>query len=177
MIIDLKAISDGPRHFDFAREPDWWQGDEYNDQILGLDDTLKSRLTIYKTGSKHILDGSISGGIRMKCARCLESYHRDLEYEFSLFLAPFPEDSDRNEIELSEDDMAIDFITGYEIDLDAIIREQVYLSIPMQPLCREDCAGLCHICGANLNSNRCECPQEMGHPGFSKLKNLKFQRL
>ncbi len=174
MIIDLRTISEGQSRFDLVREPDWWQGDEYNDQILGLNGKLKSHLKIHRAGNKHILDGRISGSIRMRCDRCLKSYHRDLEYMFRLFLAPLPEDPDKNEIELSEDDMTIDFITGYEVDLDAIIREQVYLSIPMQSLCREDCAGLCHICGANLNSTQCECLLESGHPGFSKLKNLKF---
>ena len=80
----------------------------------------------------------------------------------------------QNEIELLEDDMSVDFITGNEICLDDIVREQIYLSLPMKCLCREDCLGLCTLCGTNLNIGKCNCEDKKGHPGFSKLKNIKL---
>ncbi len=69
----------------------------------------------------------------------------------------------------------VEFITDSEIRLDDIVREQIYLSLPMKCLCREDCSGLCPLCGTNLNMKKCECLREKGHPGFSKLKKVKFQ--
>ena len=74
-----------------------------------------------------------------------------------------------------EEDMEVDFIRGEEIDLDEIIRENMYLSLPIKLLCREECLGLCSNCGRNLNNGDCHCRQEQGHPGFSKLKGIKIK--
>ena len=61
-------------------------------------------------------------------------------------------------------------------DLDEVVREQIYFSLPMKSLCRKDCSGLCPLCGANLNMEECKCRKEKGHPGFSELKNLKLKK-
>ena len=175
MIIDLRTIPYGTRRFEFCLEKDWWRSDEKNDQILGIDLPLEVRIKIYKAGDKYVLDGDLSGGLQVLCDRCLEHYHQDLKSEFRVFLAlPLP-DMDRAEIELTEEDMEVGFIRGEEINLDEIIREQVYLSLPMKLLCKEDCLGLCPVCGNNLNKKRCHCRREQGHPGFLKLKNLKLK--
>ncbi len=172
MVIDLRDIVDVPRHFNFVLEPKWWRNKEKNDQILGLDGPLKVYASISKKGTKYLLNGSLSGGIEALCDRCAESYHRDLRSEFELILAIHSEIPIEGEVALSEDDLPVDFITDYKIELNDIVRDQIYLSMPMQSLCREDCAGLCYACGTDLNKNTCDCTKEKGHPGFSKLKNL-----
>jgi uncharacterized protein len=86
-----------------------------------------------------------------------------------------PTAPDEAELELLEEDMEVEFIHGETVDLDAIIREQVYLALPMKNVCREDCAGLCPVCGANLNEGPCSCKKDSGHPAFSKLKFLKIK--
>ena len=58
MIFDLRTILYGSRQFDFTLEPDWWQGDEENDQILALDGPLRIHISISKAGTKYVLDGS-----------------------------------------------------------------------------------------------------------------------
>jgi len=174
MIIDLRTILNGPRRFDFTFKPDWWRGDDENGQILGIDGPLKGHVNISRAGSRYIVDGSLSGRIQVRCARCLESYPRVLDSEFRLFLAFPPKDANQSELELAEDDMSVDFVKGNEIDLHDIVREHIYLSLPMKSLCREDCAGLCSVCGTNLNKEKCECRLKKGHPGFSKLKALKL---
>jgi uncharacterized protein len=98
---------------------------------------------------------------------------------FRVYLAlPLPEDDDPEEddteIELAEKDLEVDFIRGEEIDLDEIIREQIYLSLPMKSLCSEDCLGLCPTCGSDLNAGSCQCHREQGHPGiwlYQKRRN------
>ena len=175
MIVDLRAILQGPNHFDFTLGSDWWEGDEKNGQIMGLGAPLKAHISISRLGDRHVLDGSLSGVVQVWCARCLEPYHRDLKSEFRLFLTSPPADTDQNELELSEDDMWGDFVTGDDVDLHDIIREQIYLSLPMKSLCREDCSGLCPVCGTNLNKKRCDCERVNGDHGFSKLKDLKLK--
>jgi uncharacterized protein len=176
MIIDLTTISQDGRSFDFCLEKDWWHSKEKNDQILGFDSSLKVKLKIYKAGDKYLLEGDLSGGLQVVCDRCLNAYHRDLRYDFNVFLdtPPIP-DTNMTEVELLDEDMEVDFIKDREIDLDEIIREQIYLSLPMKSLCSDKCPGLCPICGSNLNVGDCQCHREQGHPGFLKLKDLKIE--
>ncbi|GIW55233.1 MAG: hypothetical protein KatS3mg082_1637 [Nitrospiraceae bacterium] len=63
--------------------------------------------------------------------------------------------------------------TGDEIDLAPMLREQVILAEPMQPLCREDCQGLCGVCGQDLNVGRCRCPEEPDNSPFRVLRRLR----
>ena len=175
MIIDLRAILHGSHHFDFALEQDWWQDDEENAQVLGLDGPMEVHVGISKVGSKYVLDGCLLGRLMIRCDRCLEPYYHDLKSEFRLLLALPHFDAGKSEIELSEDDMLVDFVTDKEIDLGDIVREQIYLALPIKSLCRKDCLGLCPVCGVNLNTEECKCRRETGHPGFSKLKDLKFK--
>ena len=175
MIIDLRTLSTGSQSFQFALETEWWASVGEKDLILGIDRPIQVRIEIYPAGDKYVLDGTLSGGIQVLCDRCLESYHRELKTSFRVFLAlPLPQ-TEEDDIELAEEDMEVDFIRGNEIDLDEIIHEQVYLTIPMKSLCKEDCLGLCPKCGSNLNAGKCQCDKEQGHPAFLKLQNLKIE--
>lgn len=175
MIIDLRTISEGARRFQFVLERDWWPSVTQRDQILEIGSPVQVKLVIYKAGDKYVLDGDLRGGLRVVCDRCLEAYHRDLRTTFRVYLAlPLPEEVDP-EIELAEKDLEVDFIRGEEIELDEIIREQIYLSLPMKSLCSENCLGLCPRCGSNLNAGDCQCEPEQGHPAFLKLKNFKIK--
>jgi uncharacterized protein len=53
------------------------------------------------------------------------------------------------------------------------MREQFYLALPMKPLCRADCKGLCPMCGTNLNRGTCDCKREWKDPRLSALKELR----
>lgn len=173
MIIDLRSVLHGPRQFDFALSPDWWKNDGGNDQVIGLVGPLRVRIKISKAGDKYLLEGRMAGCLRIRCDRCLEPFDDDLESEFQLFLEFVHSHDGENEIELLEDDMSVKLISGEEISLDDMVREQIYLSLPMKCLCGEDCSGLCPFCGTNLNIKRCNCSSKGGHPGFSKLKNVE----
>jgi len=175
MIIDLKTIPHGgERSFDFILEKDWWKSSDEDSQVLGPDGPLTVKIKIYKAGERYALEGEIAGGFQVICDRCLETYHRDVSSDFKIFLDAPSEETDKAEIELLEEDMAVGFLRGEEVDLNVIIQEQVYLSLPIKFLCREDCLGLCPVCGCNLNEQECKCEKKQGHPGFSKLKNLKI---
>jgi uncharacterized protein len=58
------------------------------------------------------------------------------------------------------------------IDLNPVLREYAVLEIPMRPLCKPDCKGLCPICGNNLNDSNCNHEDDLGDPRFSSLKKL-----
>ncbi|MBW1722381.1 MAG: DUF177 domain-containing protein [Deltaproteobacteria bacterium] len=176
MIIDLRRISQESKTFTFVLKEGWWEPKDPSDQILSLDGPLKVVVTLYSAGDKYVMDGRLRGGLKVRCDRCLESHHRDIQTEFQTYLAlPPPGSQEESDVELTEEDMDVDFIRGEEIDLTGIIREQIYLSLPMKVLCSAECKGLCPRCGKNLNEEICCCLRETGHPAFLKLNQLKIQ--
>ena len=74
--------------------------------------------------------------------------------------------------ELKDEDLAVSFYQDDKIDVGLLIREQVYLALPMKPICCDDCQGLCSGCGTNLNSSSCNCASEAVDPRLASLKTL-----
>jgi uncharacterized protein len=60
-----------------------------------------------------------------------------------------------------------------QIDLEPMVRQAVVLELPLAPLCRDDCQGLCPLCGADLNQGACACPAATGHSAWSALDVLR----
>jgi len=58
------------------------------------------------------------------------------------------------------------------IRMDEIIKQLIYLSLPMKSLCNDDCKGICPYCGVNLNNEICQCERNLTDPRFDKLKDL-----
>jgi uncharacterized protein len=172
MIIDLSRTPEDTEVAE-AYGIDWWHRESEDEQVLALEAPLEVKVTIRRAGNKYVLDGRISGGIQVRCDRCLESYHREVSAPFHLFLQAVPSGPNAAEVELLDEDMEVDFIQGDQVNLDEIVREQVFLSLPLKCLCSETCRGLCPRCGANLNRGICNCRGGEGHPAFSKLKELK----
>lgn len=176
MIIDLRNIVEGTRHFHYTLPPDWWQENQETDRILGLDGPVDVQASIYRAGSKFVLEGRVTGALWLQCDRCLEPLNHDLNSEFRVFLALPPAGPENSELELAKEDLMVDFIRGDEIEVDEIIREEIYLAVPLKSVCRENCRGLCPECGANWNEETCQCRRDRAHPAFSKLKNLTLDK-
>ena len=85
-------------------------------------------------------------------------------------LTPRPATADS--IELAADDLDVDFYDKDEIDLGAVIETETTLALPMKPLCRDGCLGLCPVCGGNRNLVRCACQQRAPDPRLAALKDL-----
>jgi uncharacterized protein len=69
-------------------------------------------------------------------------------------------------------DVGVSFYKDDTIDLGEVMREQFFLALPMKPLCRPDCRGLCPVCGKNRNIEQCECREEWTDPRLAPLKKL-----
>jgi len=78
----------------------------------------------------------------------------------------------QGETELAEEDINTAFYRDGVIDLGELLHEQFYLTLPMKPLCREDCKGLCPVCGANWNQTTCACERRWEDPRLAGLKAL-----
>ena len=86
---------------------------------------------------------------------------------------PRTENVGEGEREVEEDDLATAFYDDERIDLAHLIMEQFQLALPMKPLCKDACKGLCPQCGTNLNTGSCDCSPIWEDPRLAALKALK----
>ena len=131
---------------------------------LGDDLNVKDFLgtaTFSRTQQGLLLQGKFSTKMDLECVRCLEEYTRELSWSLTELYA-----FDKRSI--TESNLLVP--EGGRIDLAPLMREYVLLEVPIQPICRRDCKGLCPECGENLNQTDC------GHrpaPDESSLLSMK----
>lgn len=113
----------------------------------------------------------------LRCRRCLGPVRQEVEGEIEMLLTREPEElaEDDVEVELEEEDLGIFHYREEEIELEPFLEEELQLSIPMNPLCRPDCQGLCSQCGANLNEESCSCEDEPVDSRWEGLAAIKEQ--
>lgn len=125
----------------------------------------------YRTGQELFFSGQADCRVTGECARCLEDYGFEIAVPFSFVMVPHAELREGDEAE--EEDVHLSYYRGPEVDLWPLVREQIILALPTQPLCRDDCRGLCAQCGANLNVTTCACPASAGDPRLAVLRGLR----
>jgi uncharacterized protein len=128
---------------------------------------------IFKDEEKFRLVGSVRTTLELPCSRCLEPFTLPIDQAFDLRYQPHSSNTGEGEREIEEDDLTTAFYDNEEIDLGQLMREQFYLALPMKPLCRDDCRGLCPVCGANLNRETCDCKPAWEDPRLAALKSLR----
>jgi len=117
------------------------------------------------------LDLRFEYGFKAPCDRCLEQTAGFGAERSNIQFLQQPEET-KDEAELGDDDMGIVYLEGDEIDLDDIIRQEVGFFLPVRMVCGEDCKGLCHKCGENLNTGNCKCEADVD-PRWAVLKDVK----
>lgn len=155
-----------------------------DDLALGPEDVLipgglAMSVNALKSGAIVHVTGTLSGTARRQCVRCLKEYddalwipvvgeyHRDTDLKDRTA----GRESERSGEDDRDDDVYV--YEGEEIDLGEMLREHVLLSAPMQPLCHDECRGLCPVCGQDLNVRRCDCREEQIQSPFAVLKKLR----
>lgn len=116
--------------------------------------------------------GRIETAVCVHCARCLKEFVLPIASEFEAFFLLMKYASKKEEKELAPEEMGISFLPEGGLEAKDIIEEQIWLNIPMKPLCHDECKGLCSICGADLNLGECGCDQSHRDPRFALLKSL-----
>ena len=119
--------------------------------------------TIGRTPQGLIVQGNFDGTTSLTCVRCLAEFTHTLKWELTELYA-FGKKSVTDSGLLLPDDA--------QIDLQPLLREYALLEIPMKPICRPDCKGLCPVCGENLNETDCGHRPEQDNSPFSALKDM-----
>ena len=118
------------------------------------------------------LTGELSWGGKLECSRCLAAYPFAADENFSLVLYK-REPGEPAERQLDRDDLDVYFFEEPELSVRPIVEERIQMAVPMKPLCKEDCLGLCPTCGEDLNQGNCECREETIDPRWEALSKLK----
>ena len=122
------------------------------------------------SGSEIHIRGRLGTSLEACCDRCLASVAIPVERDFDLYYRPVSTIARAEEVELPEDELEVGFFSGDGIELADVVTEQVILSVPMKVVCQTDCRGLCPVCGANLNFEKCGCLPTLENSPFSSLK-------
>ena len=122
-----------------------------------------------------LADGTVSFTADLTCSRCAEPYPIANTSTFHVRFRPRPEVSAVNEeIEITDkEELDVEFYSDRVVPLRDLAMEQIQLSIPMKPLCDENCLGLCPTCGVNRSREECSCETSIVDERWGALKNLR----
>jgi uncharacterized protein len=148
--------------------------EELGPQVERLRGPLWARLHLERQGDMVRATGTYGAELNLTCSRCLASFEHRAEGPVEMVFLPRSQEG-RDEVLLSDDELEVSFYNEGEIDLDQLLKDELSLALPMAPLCRPDCPGICPHCGRDLASGSCECRQNNIDPRWAKLAQLKKQ--
>ena len=124
-------------------------------EMISFKDNISYKLHASMISGGVLVKGSVCVKYNGVCGRCLEKF--------------------KDEFENSNICLFYEELFGAELDVTKDIRASLVVEIPINCICKNDCLGLCHICGNNLNKSKCNCriPDNEDNP-WSKLNNLKL---
>lgn len=134
-------------------------------------DSFKIKAPVYFEGSVLNIGGTIElkgkakASLSMLCDRCADYYDKDFEFEIE---ERFKKDDGFSDNE----DTDVTILEGSSIDLSEILYTNMFMEFPSKSLCSDDCAGLCAVCGKNLNHGSCDCESDSTDPRFDILDKL-----
>lgn len=144
------------RNFDFE-EPSLLIGDDF------LISDLHGSARLSRTGQGIYIKGHLQGNIDLECVRCLSEYNQVLSAELNELFDYPPEKTSDPHLTISEDAI---------LDLSPILRESFLLDVPIQPICRVECVGLCPVCGELITEEHQSHPEEDIDSRLAVLKTL-----
>lgn len=119
---------------------------------------------------KLLMEGKVKFSLSIPCGRCLESvvcpFDLDIDQELDM------KQTEEERVESLDEQP---YVSGYNLDVDQLLSNELLLNLPMKVLCSENCQGICNRCGANLNHGSCSCDQSSPDPRMSVIQDL-FQQ-
>lgn len=145
-----------------------FQSFEMNGVIYPVVQKSTVQLTLLSSAAKKVrITAKASLSLQAPCDRCLEAVELPFDIDFEEEIDFSKSDEERAE-ELDE----TCYITGFDLDVDRLIREELLLNFPMKVLCRDDCKGICKVCGNNLNKKECGCDRTELDPRMAAIRDI-----
>ncbi len=169
---EIMSVKDKVQHVEVPIDMECFKldGAEYNFKIKN-----PMNLTISCPGDRRVyIEGSTKVSLMLPCSRCLEDVEVPFDIEVSKEL-DFRESSQDRIDDLDE----INYIEGYDLDVDRLVYDEILLGFPMKVLCSDDCKGICNVCGTNLNKDTCQCDRTVIDPRMSVFQDVfeKFKEV
>lgn len=162
--INISKLSDGMHRHTLSTEP----------SDIGLDKrfakTVEVNASIEKTNRQLLVHVEANSGGAFVCDRCLDEFDRDVHAEYSILYVQ--DQQPPPDAEETEEEVQYLPADANIIDMGEDVRQYLVLSLPLKTLCREECAGLCPVCGINRNKATCSCTEEETDPRWAELKRF-----
>lgn len=178
LAIRLESIVESPRPFRLESDAAWWDGVREAFGVrpgeAALVTPFVAELEAYRLGQRLLFRGTVTGTVRFACSRCAEPLETRFSEPLELLLEPAqnPALVPEGGIALDAEDFELGRYAGDELDFGPVIQEILALAWPMQPLCAEDCKGLCPVCGAVRSRQTCTCETRQTNRPFAELGRL-----
>ena len=141
-----------------------------------IDPHVRGKIDIIRRSEDVSFSGAVLGSMRQRCSRCLADFTVEKEMKLDLRLRTGGLAAQLQH-SAEQEDADIVFVEGLELDPAELILQELLLEIPMKPLCREECPGLCPKCGSLKGSPECRCgDQREIDPRWEALAGLKKKR-
>ena len=167
MLIDLRELLSGSSQ-DLITKVNL-EVNTFNNGIIDYDiiDKNEYEITITKLSSTRLsIKADTSVTLSIPCDRCLKPVDTKIDLSIDE-IVDFADDASEEETQIEKD-----YIDGYCIDTDKLLFNELIMSIPTKTLCKNDCKGLCLICGCDLNIKECSCDREILDPRMSVFKDI-----
>ena len=133
---------------------------------------------LFASGAEIFFRGRLEAEFRLPCGRCLEEFsikmNGPLEAHWRIISPTGLKGGGNPDQRIQLEDLDTGVIQDEGVDLWETMLEQVILSIPMRPLCRDSCQGLCPVCGENRNIHPCRCGEKGKNNPFEGLKKIQL---
>lgn len=148
----------------------------FPDSEVARQGRLDASVFLQRNENRVTVTGTIAVTFVFACDRCLESFVAPRQIEFSLEVELVEAGGQAMpgvEHVCSPDEMDVVYVDVPVVDLHNVLRQQIFLALPLKKLCSDDCRGLCSQCGANLNLEACGCARGNHQSPFAVLRGLK----
>lgn len=153
---------------------------ELDDAQLVVDETLrmhpvKGHVRLTRTPKGVLADADVHGNVDLECGRCLTQYEQPVAFEFSEEFYQTVVVNTGAKLPPPDEEDAFLIDETHKLDLADALREYLLLNLPAAPRCKDDCQGLCQICGANLNDGPHSHDEDVTDPRLAALSKLLGQ--
>ena len=181
MQLKAKDIGEDGVDVDLAVTPAWLEQNVADAGVRPAPEGLRFSGRVEPSGQsfqEFLVRGKLSGAVITPCSRCLEEAQLPLDVDVSVLFVEREESTGPGAGEDDDPTLEAPDVIAYQdgiIDLGLELREEVLLALPTQVLCREDCKGLCPVCGGNRNLVPCQCEeaQQQAQSKFAAIARLK----
>lgn len=140
--------------------------------LVGNRCRVQGEVNFTRTDKAILVEGTLATHVELTCSRCLVVYTQRLTFQVEEEFHPTIDINTGYALVLPDEPESFTIDARHMIDLTEPVRQNALTAMPMKPLCREDCAGLCPVCGANLNQGLCGCERQPADPRWADLLKL-----